>query len=263
MARSMMYYRSKRDDSVLIRELTQMAENLPSRGLDEFVGRLRAKGHKWNRKRIYRVYKTLMLNKRKRPKKRLGTRNPEPLAQPIKPNICWSMDFMNDSLINGRKIRVLNVIDDFNREALCCNAQHSYPSEFVVRTLKDLEVQVGLPSKIRVDNGPEFLSINFKEFCETKGISIQYIEPGKPNQNAYIERFNRHLREDILDAYLLETVNQTNELLENWRDDYNQNHPHKSLKGASPNAYKELFSKAKIYSDSVKAKMNVACGRQP
>lgn len=254
MSRSMMYYQSIKDDSVLIRELTQLAENLPSRGLDEFVGRLRAKGHKWNRKRIYRVYKTLKLNKRKRPKKRILTRQPEPLEQPINPNITWSMDFMSDSLINGRKIRIFNVIDDFNREALWCNAQHSYPSEFVVRALKDLEVQVGLPSKIRVDNGPEFLSNNFKEFCETKGISIQYIEPGKPNQNAYIERFNRHLREDILDAFLLETLKQTNELLDEWRVDYNQNHPHKSLKGVSPNAYKELLSKAKVYSDSVKAK---------
>jgi putative transposase len=258
-----MYYQSKKDDSVLIKELTELAGLLPSRGLDEFVGRLRAKGHKWNRKRIYRVYRTLMLHKRKRPKKRLITRDSEPLAQPIKPNISWSMDFMSDSLMNGRKIRVFNVIDDFNREALWCNAQHSYPSEFVVRALKDLEVQVGLPSKIRVDNGPEFLSKNFTEFCETNGISIQYIQPGKPNQNAYIERFNRHLREDILDAYLLTTLDQTNKLLEDWRCDYNQNHPHSSLKGLSPTAYKELLSKDKIYSDSVKAKMNVASRRQP
>jgi putative transposase len=259
----MIYYRSCKDDSELIKELTLLAEKLPSRGLDEFVGRLHAKGYKWNRKRIHRVYKTLMLNKRKRPKKRLITRDSEPLTQPVKPNISWSMDFMSDSLTNGRKIRIFNIIDDFNRQALCCQAQYSYPSEFVVRALKDLEVQEGLPSKIRVDNGPEFLSNNFKEFCETKGIAIQYIQPGKPNQNAYIERFNRHLREDILDAYLLTSLNQTNELLENWRDDYNQNHPHSSLKGLSPSAYKELLSKNKIYSDSVKAKMNVAQGRQP
>jgi putative transposase len=256
MHKSMWYYKSKKDDAELMSQLQSLAESHPSRGLDEFVGRLRGKGCRWNRKRIYRVYKLLNLHKRKRIKKRLPSRDPLPLSVPIAPRICWSMDFMSDALTNGRKIRILNIIDDFNREALCIEAQYSYPTAFVIRTLERLEVEIGLPKRVRVDNGPEFISNTFQQYCSDKRIEIEYIKPGKPMQNGYIERFNRHYREDILDAYLFENIKQIRDLTDEWRLDYNDNHPHKSLKSHSPNIFKELFSKGKIYSESVKAKMN-------
>lgn len=252
----MWYYESQKEDKELIKKLSELAEEHPSRGLDEFVSRLRSMGYKWNRKRIYRVYKLLRLNKRRKIRKRLVRENPEPLAVPNAPNECWSMDFMSDSLMNSRRIRVLNIIDDFNREALWVNAQYSYPSEFVVRALEDLEVEKGLPKKIRVDNGPEFISHTLQEYCKNKEIKLEYIKPGRPTQNAYVERFNRHYREDILDAYLFESLEQVNKISEKWREDYNNNHPHKSLNRKSPVAFKELFRKGKIYSDSVKAEMN-------
>ena len=242
----MWYYERKKDDSELIAKLNELADQLPTRGLDEYVGRLRAQGYPWNRKRIYRVYKLLRLEKRRKRKRRLPSRNPEPLKAPLAPNVCWSMDFMSDALENGRRIRVLNIIDDFNREALWVEAQYSYPSEFVIRALQNLEVQRGLPSKIRVDNGPEFISNKLKQYCEFKGISLEHIKPGTPTQNAYVERFNRHFREDVLDAYLFNSLAQVNIICEKWKEDYNDNHPHKSLGYLSPRVFKELNSKVII-----------------
>jgi len=256
LARSMWYYETKRDDSELIEKLNELADKLPTRGLDEYVGRLRAQGYPWNRKRIYRVYKMLRLEKRRKRKRRLPTRNPEPLSVPLAPNQCWSMDFMSDALESGRRIRVLNIIDDFNREALWVNAQYSYPSEFVIRALQNLEVERGLPVKIRVDNGPEFISHKLRDYCKENGIILEHIKPGTPTQNAYVERFNRHFREDVLDAYLFSSLQQVNIICDKWKLDYNDNHPHRSLGYRSPKAFKELLSKEIIYSESVKAKIN-------
>ena len=256
LSRSIWYYESVKDDSELIDRLNELADQLPTRGLDEYVGRLRAQGYPWNRKRIYRVYKMMRLEKRKKRNRRLPTRNPERLSAPIRPNQCWSMDFMSDSLENGRKIRVFNIIDDFNREALWVDAQYSYPSEFVIRALQNLEVTRGLPVKIRVDNGPEFISHKLRDYCHEKRITLEHIKPGTPTQNAYIERFNRHFREDVLDAYLFNTITQINIICDKWKQDYNDNHPHRSLGFHSPRAFKELYRKENIYSDTVKAKMN-------
>jgi len=252
----MWYYSTVKDDSLLIEKLTELADQLPTRGLDEYVGRLRAQGYLWNRKRIYKVYKMLRLEKRRKRKRRLPTRNPETLQVPVAPNQCWSMDFMSDALENGRRIRVLNIIDDFNREALWVDSQYSYPSEFVIRALQNLEVERGLPVKIRVDNGPEFISHKLREYCEEKGVKLEHIKPGTPTQNAYVERFNRHFREDVLDAYLFRSLSQVNIICDKWKKDYNDNHPHRSLSYKSPIVYKELYRKEIIYSESVKAKMN-------
>jgi putative transposase len=252
------YYKGVKDDTELIVKLQELAHTMPSRGLDEFVGRLRSMGYRWNRKRIYRVYKELKLNKRKKIRRRLPKVEARPLKTPESSNQCWSMDFMSDSLRNGRKIRILNIIDDFNREALWNDAQYGYPSEFVVRALENIKLIKGLPKFIRVDNGPEFRSNVFKEYCEDNGIRINYIEPGKPMQNAYIERFNRHFREDILDAYLFESKHEVNKIIAQWQSDYNYNHPHKSLSGLSPVAFAKLSSKGKIHSNSVKAEMNAS-----
>jgi len=256
LSRSMWYYKSQKDDTVIINKLNELADLLPTRGLDEYVGRIRAEGYQWNRKRIYRVYKLLKLEKRRKRKRRLPNRNPEPLVSPMAPNICWSMDFMSDALENGRRIRVFNIIDDFNRGALWVDAQYSYPSEFVIRALQHLEIERGLPKKIRVDNGPEFISHKLKDFCISKGIKLEHIKPGTPTQNAYVERFNRHFREDVLDAYIFGSLSQVNIICEKWKNDYNDNHPHKSLGKISPRVFEELYRKEIIYSETVKAKMN-------
>ena len=236
--RSVWYYQSKKDDSEVIDKLNGLASELPTRGFDEYFGRIRHQGLKWNRKRVLRVYRAMKLGLRRKRKKRIPTRIKHPLEQPLELNHTWSMDFMSDALADGRKVRLFNVIDDCNRESLAIECGIGFPAQRVVRVLTQLEEEVGLPTNIRVDNGPEFISHTFKDWCRHRGINIKYIQPGKPMQNGFIERFNRFFREDILDAYWFEDLVQLRMLAEKWRIDYNHKHPHKSLNGLPPIEYK-------------------------
>jgi putative transposase len=131
------------------------------------------------------------LKMRRKRKRRLPTRIKKSLEVPEQLNATWSVDFMSDALISGRRFRVLNVIDDCNREALINEAHFSFPAERLVNTIKRLIKERGKPEVIRVDNGPEFISKIFTKFCDQIKVTIQYIQPGQPSQNAYIERFNR------------------------------------------------------------------------
>lgn len=230
----MWYYHSKKDDAEVMEKLDKLAEALPHRGFDTYFGRIRQEGYEWNRKRVLRVYRKMKLQMRRKRKKRLPSRIKEPLLQPLQPNLVWSMDFMHDTLESGRKFRVLNILDDYNREAVAIEADFSFPGERIVRLMEELAEYRGLPGEIRCDNGPEFLSKKFTGWCKANGVEIKYIQPGKPSQNAYIERFNRLFREDVLDAYLFESINQVRIISGKWQRDYNQNHPHKSLGGISP-----------------------------
>lgn len=238
LPKSMFYYASQKDDSLVIAKLNELAELKPREGQDKYYLRIREAGIKWNSKRVRRVYLMLGLNHRRKMKKRIPARTKEPLTQPINKNHIWSMDFMSDVLQNQRKFRVLNIIDDFNRKALWIEANFSMPSAFVINALEKVIKENGKPQKIRVDNGPEFCSKEFVEWCESMEIMIQYIQPGKPMQNGFIERFNRSYRQDILDACLFENINQVNELSEEWIDDYNNHRPHESLGGIPPAKYK-------------------------
>lgn len=218
-------------------KLSALAEEYPQRGFDEFFGIIRHQGFIWNRKRVLRIYRVMKLGLRRKYKKRLPARVKESSQAPEQPNYTWSMDFMSDALGDGRKVRVFNVIDDFNREALAIEAGLSFPSRRVVRVLEWLKHERGLPSRIRVDNGPEFISWKFKSWCENHQIEVLYIQPGKPVKNTFIERFNRFFREDVLDAYWFEDLDQLKVLAEEFRLRYNSQHPHKSLGRLSPDGY--------------------------
>lgn len=233
----MYYYCSKRNDDEVIEKLNQLSEKFPTRGFEEYFGKIRLAGLKWNRKRVLRVYRIMNLKMRRKRKRRLPARIKEALAVPNQLNETWSIDFMSDTLENGRKFRVLNVIDDHNREALINEAYYSIPAERLVASLKRLMHFRSKPKRIRTDNGPEFISKTFVRFCNEQGIELQYIQPGKPAQNAYIERLNRTFREDVLDAYLFQNIQEVNALAFEWQVEYNQNHPHKSLNGLSPWLY--------------------------
>jgi putative transposase len=241
LPKSVFYYCSVKDDSVVIDKLNELLESKPRRGFPYFFGRIRNEGLIWNKKRVKRVYNLLQLNLRRKHKRRLPERLREALAVPAKANSCWSMDFMHDTLMNGRKVRIFNVIDDFNRQALSIDVNYSHSGASVSRALEQIIAQYGKPDQIRCDNGPEFISNALTEYCNSKKITLKYIQPGKPTQNAYIERFNRSYREDILDAYLFEDIAQLRDLSWNWMEDYNLNHPHKSLNRLSPLKYIEKF----------------------
>jgi putative transposase len=233
----------KKDDSEVVAKLTELAEDLPTRGFDVYYNRIRTEGLVWNHKRVLRVYRGMKLGMRRRHKKRVPSRIKQPLETPGSLNEVWSMDFMSDALSDGRRVRMFNVIDDYNREALAVEPGLSFPATRVTRVLNQLEEEIGLPKVIRVDNGPEFISKEFTAWCKQKDIEIRYIQPGKPMQNGFIERFNRTFREDVLDAYWFEDLEQLGIIAEKWRYDYNFYHPHKALEYKAPCQYASRYSK--------------------
>ena len=192
------------------------------------------KGFKWNHKRIYRIYKELELNLRIKPRKRLNREKPEPLAVPDSINEVWSMDFMHDQLSDGRSFRILNVIDDYNREALGIEIDFSLPSERVIRALKQIIEWRGRPLAIRCDNGPENISGAIQNWAQQTGIAFQYIQPGKPQQNAYIERFNRTVRYEWLSQYYWKDLDEVRDHATQWLWSYNHERPNMALGGITP-----------------------------
>lgn len=190
-----------------------------------------------NHKKLYRIYTSMKLNIRRRAKKRLPARVKQQLFQPSALNEVWSIDFMSDSLWDGRKIRLLNIIDDFNREVLTIETDTSLPTLRVIKSLQELSEHRGLPKFIRVDNGPEFISDKLDSWCKLNKIQLIFIQPGEPTQNAYIERFNGTLRRDVLNAYVFKSIKEVREVTEEWMFDYNNNRPHSSLNNKTPAEY--------------------------
>lgn len=192
------------------------------------------KGYRWNHKRVYRIYKELELNLRIKPRKRLIRETPEALKVPEDINQIWSMDFMHDQLQDGRSFRLFNVIDDFNREALGIEVDYSLPSERVIRALNQIIEWRGKPRAIRCDNGPEYVSGKLIAWAEAQQIRIEYIQPGKPQQNAYVERFNRTVRYEWLSQYYWENLEEVRLFATNWMYEYNHNRPNMALGGFTP-----------------------------
>lgn len=192
------------------------------------------KGFLWNHKRVYRIYRDLELNLRIKPKKRLIREKPEPLAAPATINQSWSMDFMHDQLADGRCYRLLNVIDDFNREGLGIEVDLSLPAERVIRSLMQIIEWRGKPAAIRCDNGPEYISGALQAWANKEGIRLDYIQPGHPQQNAYIERYNRTVRYDWLAQYLFDTIEEVQAFATRWLWIYNNERPNMALGGITP-----------------------------
>ena len=191
------------------------------------------KGFKWNHKRVYRIYCQLELNLRIRPKKRIVREKPEPLSQPEQINQVWSMDFMQDQLSNGRSIRLLNVVDDYNRESLGIEIDFFLPSQRVIRSLEQIIQWRGKPKVLRCDNGPEYISHAFLKWAAKKHIQITHIQPGCPQQNAYIERYNRTVRE-WLNQYVFDTLEDIQDYATQWQWFYNNERPNMAIGGIPP-----------------------------
>jgi putative transposase len=236
--RSVFRYRKVgKDDSVLMEALEELVKKHPTIGFWKCYYRLRRKKYKCNHKRLYRVYKLLELNIRRKVKRRLPARVKQSLVVPEAINRGWSMDFVSDSLVDGRRFRLLNIIDDYNRASLWIEIDTSLPSLRVIRVLERLVEMRGRPMKIRVDNGPEFISDKLQLWCQERNIQLQFIQPGKPVQNAFIERNNGSLRRELLDVYHFFTLNEVRSMAEEWQQDYNSSRPHQSLGFVPPLEY--------------------------
>ena len=227
------------DDKQITEVLRELAHKHKRYGFRKMFCMVRRKGFSWNHKRVYRVYCSLKLNIRKKPKKRLPARDKITLEQPNQLNICWSLDYMSDALMYGKRFRTVNVLDDCNREALAIKAGISFPTRRVVEVLEEIGQEKGFPTKIRIDNGPENISREFKKWAVSRNIKLEYIQPGKPAQNGYIERFNRTYREEVLDMNLFRNIGEVQLLTDQWMHEYNNKRPHQSLGNLTPKEYGE------------------------
>jgi putative transposase len=235
LSRSVWQYQPKRvADSEIAAHLRLLADQQPRWGFKKLYDALRHQGYAWNHKRVHRVYRALKLHLRVSRGKRLPKRTPQPLAPTGAVNECWSLDFMSDALLNGRRFRTFNVIDDFNREVLAIEVDTSLPAQRVTRVLDQIAAWRGYPQRVRVDNGPEFTSNPFHVWAQLHEVALDFIQPGRPAQNAYIERFNRTYRTEVLDFYVFTSLQEVSQITENWMRSYNQQRPHDALGGLPP-----------------------------
>lgn len=231
------YAPNRPDDAGLRERLKELSSERRRFGYRRLHILLKREGVEVNWKRLYRIYKEEMLTVRKRGgrKRALGTR--APMAIPQGANQRWSLDFVSDALVDGRRFRILCVIDDFSRECLATVVDNSLSGERVVRELDAIAERRGYPCMVVSDNGTELTSNAVLAWQEDRGVEWHYIAPGKPMQNGFVESFNGRLRDECLNEHLFRSFRHAREIIENWRIDYNLNRPHTSLDGLTPNEF--------------------------
>lgn len=221
-------------DQPVIEALNAVVAENSRWGFWKCFDRLRTLQYWWNHKRVHRVYRALRLNLPRRTKRRVPRRVQHPLDAPAQLNHVWALDFMQDALYDGRTFRTCNILDEGNREGLAIEVGRSLPSLRVIAVLDELIALHGPPYALRVDNGPELTSIALTRWAAQQGIKLLYIQPGKPQQNAYIERFNRTYRHEVLNAFVFSSIAEVRELTNSWLTTYNTQRPHDSLGRVPP-----------------------------
>lgn len=239
LCRSSGRYQTKKtlDEGELCQKIKSIAEERSRFGYRRIGYLLKREGYKVNHKRVYRLYKAqgLEVQRRKKRRKALGTRVPPKVLTSA--NQRWSIDFVMDALADGRRIRLMTVVDDYTRESLKIIVERSISGVQVAQGLKELIKSRGKPEEILSDNGTEFTSNAILSWVQEDGVKWSYIQPGKPMQNGYIESFNGKLRDECLNENMFETLAEAKVLVERWRKDYNEERPHSSLGGLTPEAY--------------------------
>jgi putative transposase len=229
----------KEKDKELQDRIKAVAKRYKHWGLLKIYRKLRKQGETVNHKRVRRLYRMAGLTLPRKLKKRLPESVRQPLPKATACNGCWSLDFTSDALTDGRKFRTLNVIDDYNREALGVEVDYSLPAQRVTRLLDNLLERYGKPKRLRSDNGPEFISQTLQDWCADKEVVLHRIEPGKPTQNAYIERFNGTFRREVLNANTFSNLAQVRQTVQAWLMEYNTERPHQALKFMTPVEYRQ------------------------
>ena len=235
ISRSLYRYRSRRPDSGSLRARIEEIAAIKRRyGYRRVYLRLRREGWEVNRKRVYRLYREAGLAVRRRKRKRIGMFERKPLPKPTAANVSWSMDFVADGLIGGRRLRCLTIVDDCTRECLAIEVDTSITGLRVQVVLDRLADIRGLSQSITVDNGPEFDGKVLDQWAYRTGVQLSFIRPGKPNENAYIESFNGKFRDECLNEHWFIGLAHAREIIEAWRIEYNTERPHSSLGNRTP-----------------------------
>jgi putative transposase len=239
LSKSVWQYTSKKEvsDASLKDQLAKLAQERPRFGYRRLWAMLRRVGEVINRKRVYRVYRELGLAVRQRKRKKIAAAARVRPPGPTQANQRWSMDFVSDGLRDGRRFRTLNIVDDYTRESLAIEVDFSLPGARVVRVLEGLVASRGNPETITIDNGPEFAGKDLDEWAYEQGVGLQFIRPGKPVENAYIESFNGKFRDECLNTHVFKNLLHARALIDAWRTDYNQVRPHSSLGLMSPQEF--------------------------
>lgn len=238
LQRSSFYYEARpREDQRLRQALKERASKRRRWGYRMLGLALRREGFTDNHKRIYRIYREENLQVPQRRKRRTSKYRGEKPQGASAANQRWSMDFVSDQLANGRKLRMLTIVDDFTRQCLAIEVDTSLSGWRVSRVLDRVVAQRGHPQRIVTDNGPEFTGKALDHWAYEHKVQLDFIEPGKPVQNAFVESFNGTLRNECLNEHWFLDLPEARQMIENWRIDYNQNRPHSSLEGKTPEEF--------------------------
>jgi len=241
LSRNTLRYQPADDkDEPLRKRMKELAEQRRRFGCRRLHILLKREGLVENHKRTERLYREERLTLRIRRRKKLASRARVTLPAAVKPNERWAMDFMHDALCNGRKIRLLTIIDTYTKESLRIEVDTSIGGQRVASVLTQVSGFRGLPESIVVDNGPEFISNALDAWAYVRGIKLHFIRPGKPVDNAFMESFNGKLRDECLNENWFMSLEHARAVVEQWRVDYNQERPHSSLGGLTPEEFMRL-----------------------
>lgn len=237
--RSTFHYKPtvKPDEEPIRKRLKELAEKRRRFGCARLHVMLRREGVVINHKRTERIYKEEGLALRIRRRKKLASAKRVEAPVPTKVNERWSMDFVSDSLADGRRLRVLTIVDDYSRKCHRMEVDTSIGGARVARVLNEIAQREGLPESITIDNGPEFIGNALDSWAYQRGVNLNFIRPGKPVDNAYIESFNGRLRDECLNEHWFMSLDEARRIIEDWRIDYNAERPHSSLGDLTPEEF--------------------------